>query len=226
MDQTSYIKKLFSYFSGVLLRKYISNYSGNLYIMLENGKKVLNTDQVNYSYNSLHRVFKTAFARSGLKADPIDHTLILGLGGGSILQILREDYNLKTPITIVEIDPVIIEIARREFNIDQYSPIHIIEADAMEYVENNTIQHNLVCIDLFINENVPSEFLNIAFMQKLLSATTISGSIYFNIIVAGKQVKEKLAEIRKFLEQKKGTEISDSYSLELEENNLVLVVKK
>lgn len=226
MNNPRVFKKIFSYFFAVPLQKYTSIYSGNLMVALENGKKVLNTDDVNYSYNSLHRVFKTAFRKSKLTIKKDNKVLILGLGGGSIVQILREDYLLTAPIKLIEIDPIIIQIASLEFGISKYDPLEIVEMDALEYIKINTEVYDLICIDLFINDQVPEKFLSTQFMQKVLNSLQSGGSIYYNIMVPSARFKAMFEEIFSFLQVNKGQEIADVYYLELEQNNKVLIVNK
>ncbi len=226
MAQPSFITKLFSYLLPIQIRKYKSSYSGDLLISIENGQKVLNTASVNYSFNSLHRVFKSAFQRTNLGSLSIHRTLLLGLGGGSILQILRNDHLVKTPIDIVEIDPVIIQIAIDEFDINQYQPIEIIEADAQNYVPSSQNSYSLICVDLFINEHVPSQFLTTSFMDELIQLTQKNGRIYFNIMLSSHSIIEQFNNICEYLNSKKNIDIATINILQMEENNRVLVIEK
>src|SRR5688572_24948220 len=138
LSHPGFVKKIASYFFEIRLRKYLSDFSGEIWVSLEQGRKVLNTPSVNYSFNSLHRVFKQAFRQTKLDTRKIKSTLILGLGGGSIIHILRKNYGLEGEIVAVEIDPVIIEIAKTEFNIDSFNPIHIELADAAQFVDSTS----------------------------------------------------------------------------------------
>ena len=74
------IKHLLSYISPFVTRK-ATMYSGNMKIMLVNGKKVLNTpnDEANYSFGSLHRIMRFALQKSAV--DNEEGILLLGLGG-------------------------------------------------------------------------------------------------------------------------------------------------
>lgn len=226
MAKPSLIVKLLSYLLPIEVRKYKSQYSGDLIISIENGQKVLNTSTVNYSFNSLHRVFRAAFQKTNLGSRQINHTLLLGLGGGSILQILRHDHLITSPIDIVEIDPVIIQIARDEFDISQYQPLEITETDAGNYVQTTRNKYSLVCVDLFINENVPSHFLTASFIDLLLELTEKNGIIYFNIMLSNPNIVEQFNTIYQYLNSKKNVDISQINILHMEENNRVLVVEK
>lgn len=226
MNNPGFFKMVFSYFFPISLEKYHSMYSGNLMVVLENGKKVLNTNDVNYSYNSLHRVFKTAFKKSKLTINKDAKVLILGMGGGSIIQILREDYLLSASIKLIEIDPIIIEIACKEFGIKRFDPLDIVEMDALTFINENTEVYNLICVDIFINDRVPEKFLTVEFIQKIVNSLELGGSIYFNFMIPNDRIKTIFEDIFSFLLVKKDHGISNVFYLDLEENNKVLIVKK
>ncbi len=215
-----------SYFWDIPLKKYESLLSGELTIALVNGRKVLNTQRVNYSYSSLHKVFQAVFKKSHLKNHLPQQVLMLGLGGGSIVEILRRDYGSIAPITVIEIDPVIIDIAKLEFNIDQYKPIDIIQMDAIDYINNSPAIYDMICIDIFINELVPDPFLTNDFVQRLIHILDQGGWIYFNIMISNTGLQSKFDGILEFLRRKKGHEIAEVTFYEIEENNRVLVVRK
>ncbi len=224
MKQPGRLKKILSYLFAIPLKHYNSAYSGRLTVALEQGKKVLNTEEVNYSFNSLHRVFKQAFKKSGLELKVGSKILILGLGGGSIVQILREDYLVTSPIHIVEIDPVIIQIAKTDFEIHQYDPLTVLESDAAEFIESCKEVFDLICMDVFINDKVPEKFLGIELMEKLISILNPDGLLYFNVMVSDKGVRECFESMHQALENKK--EILQLDVISLEENNRVLIVRK
>src|SRR5688572_23515399 len=144
----NFFSRIWSYISPITLKKYQSQYSGSLYISLESGKKALNTSKVNYSFNSLHRVFQKAFGKTALRIPDEAKVLMLGLGAGSIVHIIRKDYCSNASITAVEIDPVIIEIAKTEFGIEKLQPIQLVLADAAIYMNNNREKFDLICVDL------------------------------------------------------------------------------
>jgi spermidine synthase len=226
MQKTSLIKRILSYVFPVPVKKLSSQHSGDLFITVENGRLVLNTATVNYSYHSLHRVFKTAFHQSKLAPHLIQHSLLLGLGGGSIVEILRKDYEIQTPIDAVELDPQIIRIAINDFGISRYEPLQIIEKDAMDYVHHCSVQYDLICVDLFINDVVPSQFLTVDFFEKLLSLTRNQGSIYFNIMLANPQLIQAYNQLYQYLISRTEPAPVHVSVCEIEETNRVLVISK
>ena len=110
-----------------------SLYNGRLRVILINGKKILNSDHANYSFGSLHRIMRFALKKIILKTD--ENILLLGLGGGSVIDIVRNDLHIPNKLVAVDIDPVIIEIARQDFALDSYENTEIICADAYQYIQ-------------------------------------------------------------------------------------------
>ncbi|MBP7168344.1 MAG: spermine synthase, partial [Bacteroidia bacterium] len=98
-----------------MIRKIRSKYSGVLEITYDRGQKVLDSRNTSYSYGNLQRVWDKVLQRIRIK--DVSRTLILGMGAGSSIQLLREKYNYDRKIVAVELDPVIVEIARDEFGI-------------------------------------------------------------------------------------------------------------
>ena len=58
--------------------------------------------------------------------------MILGLGGGTVVQIIRQ-YWPESKITAIEIDPEIIKVGRRYFDLGEIENLKIINADAIKW---------------------------------------------------------------------------------------------
>lgn len=158
-------------------------YSGNMKIMLINGKKILNTpnDEANYSYGSLHRIMRFALQETAFASS--EDILLLGLGAGSVIALLRDEFHLTNTIRAVDIDPVIIEIAREDFALDTYTNTEIICQDAYDFVQETSKQHGLIIVDLFINNKVPEKFYDATFWQNIDRILTMNGQIIFNTMM-------------------------------------------
>ncbi|WP_299438391.1 spermidine synthase [uncultured Aquimarina sp.] len=163
-----------------------SEINGTLKITWIHGKKVLNSETANYSYGSLQRVLD--YALSNIYFDSKANILLLGMGGGSVIDTLINRYNHRGSITAVEIDPVVIELAEKEFDIKENKDLIIISEDAMDYVANCQKTYDLIIIDLFIDLKVPSKFYKILFWDQLIKLIKPKGNVLFN---AGVNLKER-----------------------------------
>lgn len=161
-----------------ITKKVESSINGILEITWFNGKKYLNTKNANYSYGSLQKILKTGLQKINLSK--CRNILLLGLGGGSVIETLLNDFKYKDHITALDIDPVIIEISKKEFNISETENLKIICADAISYMKNNSEVFDLIIIDIFIDTEVPSPFYKSSFWNQIVKANSSKGSILFN----------------------------------------------
>ena len=160
----------------------MSDFNGTLKITLSKGHKVLDSANANYSYGSLQRILKFALRRVHLPE--VRNVLLLGLGGGSVVATLREDFAFSSPITAVELDPVVIRLAEEEFGIVATDTLRIVCADALDFVRTDTGQYDLIIVDLFIDTTVPASFLAAPFWLAVHQRTAPGGQVLFNTIAA------------------------------------------
>ncbi|MBF9221042.1 spermidine synthase [Hymenobacter ruricola] len=172
-------QKFLSYFFP-FTRKITSEFSGELEITVSNGRKVLDSLNANYSYGSLQRILKFGLAQVSLPG--LGRVLLLGLGGGSAVATLRLDFGFKGHITAVDIDPVVISIARDEFGIIEAENLQIVCADAFTFVKTHPARFDLIIVDLFIDNQVPAKFLAADFWQDTCRLLRPAGHLIFNTI--------------------------------------------
>jgi spermidine synthase len=182
-----------------ITRKVKSEYSGTLEITWHNGKKHLNTKNANYSYGSLQAILK--FGLQKIDLNHINSILLLGLGGGSVIETLRQDFNYQKQITAVDIDPIIIEIAKTEYQLENNSITSIICEDAFQFIEKNTTLFDLIIIDVFIDTKVPEPFLELSFWKHVAHSKSTNGIILFNASLEDKK-SNQLKSVIEFLKTK------------------------
>lgn len=187
--------KLLSYLYPIT-KKIQSEFSGTLEITWYNGKKHLNTKNANYSYGSLQRILK--FGLEHIDLNKVNSVLLLGLGGGSVVETLRKDFSYSKQITAIDIDQTVIEIAKNEFGLKEDGHLKIICEDALVFMQLNSTQFDLIIIDLFIDIAVPKAFLEIPFWKDILKALSTNGAILFNASL-DKTKSSALNEVIEFL---------------------------
>ncbi|RMG21039.1 MAG: hypothetical protein D6729_01685 [Deltaproteobacteria bacterium] len=79
---------------------------------------------------------------------PCRSVLLLGLGGGAAVQLIRRHLRSET-MTAVEIDPLAIEVARRFFGVGGRD-VEIVRADARRWLARCRRRFDLVIDDLFV----------------------------------------------------------------------------
>lgn len=152
-----------------------------------NGKKVLDSQNPNYPYGSLQKLL--SYGLSQLDISVNSEILLLGLGGGSIIQTLRNTFDHHGKITAVEIDEVVIEIAKNEFNITGNHNLEINCEDAFFYVDHCVLQFEIIIINIFIDNQVPEQFYESQFWKNLIPLLKPDGQVVFN---AGINLKKNI----------------------------------
>lgn len=110
----------------------------------------------------------------------VDRVLMLGYGGGSVTEYFRH-YHKNLDVDGVEIDPVVIEMAKRYFLVkpDQNNRIHI--QDAREFVNQTKKKYDLVFTDAFGGGFVPKHLVTIEFFKEIKSILSDDGCIVTNL---------------------------------------------
>jgi len=190
-ERKHWVYKAVSYLWDFPVEKATSEISGQLQVRMVNGTRVLDSRNANYSYGSLHRLFRKAFHHLDFsELSPSSGILLLGLGAGSVDSILRNEYGIQVPITAVDIDPVIIRLATQYFGIRQYDDLHIICQDASVYLKEENGSFGLIIVDLFVDNDVPEPFITPGFLSGCRDKMTKDGIMLFNFIVHTKKQQE------------------------------------
>lgn len=155
---------------------------GTLEIRWEYGRKVLNAEQSNQSFGSLHTVMQHAFKHLELDRKAPKNVLLLGLGAGSVVHILRKEYGLKAPITAVEIDPAMIHLARTEFQLDSHADLKLIIGDAVVQLHAIRERFDLVVVDLFADLDMAHGVDTSGFAHALRDRCAEDGVLCFNAL--------------------------------------------
>lgn len=147
-------------------------------IGFENGYKVLNSQNANYSYGSLHQIMQKGIFES-LKLIKPEKILLLGLGAGSAVDILNKKCHWPIEIIAVEFDADIIRLAKDEFDITRFNNLEITEADAFEWIKGNPeLQYDLIIDDIFVDDRVPYACLEHDYLSDITKHLKENG-IYF-----------------------------------------------
>ncbi len=196
------LKKYLSYL-WPFTRAYNSAISGKLEVSWINGKKHLNSPNANYSYGKLQEVL--VFGLKKINPAPNASVLILGLGGGSIIQTLKLHHKHTGTITGIELDEAVIDISKREYQLDAIENVTIVQANAAGYIKSCTTLFDLIVIDLFVDDTVPEFCFSSAFWEDIARLTAPSGQVLFNAGMNEKQdesLRSLLSEIEKAFKTK------------------------
>lgn len=116
-----------------------------------------------------------------------EKVLIVGLGGGAMIHFLKQ-YDPKVKVDVVEIDPVIVNIAEKYFGIRGGGNVNIITTDGFEYLKNTETRYDVVYMDAFLkpsrdtdNTGVPLRLKTLRFYKEIQKKLTPNGLVAFNL---------------------------------------------
>lgn len=111
----------------------------------------------------------------------ISSCLILGVAGGTSVGILQ---NLFPGIKIlgIELDSVMITVAKQYFSLKENKQIQILKKDAITFIHRYKKQQKFDCIivDLYIKELNPAKARTKVFLKKIKQRTAANGVVIYN----------------------------------------------
>jgi spermidine synthase len=217
-------QKIFSYIIPITLYKKTSEINESLEITWNNGKLVLDSKNANLSYGNLQKVLRFGLQKTGYQTIAnFQNILVLGVAGASVIDTIVNEIKYKNKITGVEIDPEIIKIATDYFKLNTYKNLEIVIDDAQNYIAKTTQNFNLIIIDVFEDNLMPSFLFETTFIANYLSLLSKNGIVLFNTIVTNKNQLNLNNNFEKLL-QSKGLEVQRFNNLYGE--NEIFIAKK
>lgn len=183
-----------SVFDGIQIPKVIfetqSKYNGNIQVVQVGSTRKVKADKfeqsVNHTSENAKRLFWGRAAEIIKDEEPtLKNILLLGLGGGTVAHLISESFN-QPEIVSVEIDPIMVEVARNYFDLDKIPNHRVIVDDALRVVvEPETYglapgYFQAVFVDLFVGEKYPDLGSSGNFISAVKRMATSGGLVVFN----------------------------------------------
>ncbi len=172
-------KKILSYL-GIPYEVYRikSKYNGNITVVSIFGQNSISVGSLTQTGPIVEGLWKTAVKRIRHQESDIKKILVLGVGGGSIIKVLRNKYP-KAAITGIEIDKEMVNIGRKYFNLNIYNA-NIKIQDAFTFVKIDKVKYDLIFIDLLIGRDSPKKLSSEEFFQNCKKLLNKKGTIIIN----------------------------------------------
>ena len=167
-----------------------SEINPHLYVSLKRGRYQLSTANAVYSFADLYTNFRIAFEKIKLDQRTIQDVLVLGFGLGSIPYLLEKTFKKKYRYTAVEIDENVLYLANKYVLGDLSSPISIMPTDAAIFVSYCQEQFDLICMDVFLDDEIPTYFESEDYLIQLKNLLTQDGLLLFNKLALTEKDKE------------------------------------
>ncbi|WP_245883901.1 spermidine synthase [Vibrio albus] len=125
----------------------------------------------------------TRMSLSGLLINPDpEKILVVGLGGGSIPQVLSELYP-GAQIDIVELDPAVAKVAYDYFHFKETDTMTVTIADARVFIKRAGIQghhYDYILLDAFNGDYIPEHLMTQEFLEETRQILTDNGVLIAN----------------------------------------------
>lgn len=189
------LKKIASYFWDIPIEYTGSDLNPMLEVVWSNGKKMLHSTNANYSFGSLHNVFEQACKYVVEEIFEASSILILGFGGGSILDILDKHYAYKGNVTGIDYDAKVLELFHKHFASSIGISPQLHTADAETYLKNSTEVYDVIFVDLFQDLQTDSLLLNPNFPAMLHHHLSSQGVVLLNTILPSSKDKSSQLDL-------------------------------
>lgn len=133
--------------------------------------------------------FETSFRYPGyfhlalaLKPDA-KRVLVVGLGGGSAVKRMWRDYP-DMRIDVVEIDPVVIDVAYRYFALPRDPRIRVFEEDGRRFLQRTDETYDVIIMDAYYADALPFHLTTEEFFEEVDARLSPGGVVAYNIIAS------------------------------------------
>jgi len=139
----------------------------------------------------VHRECPYYFHLAFIFKPDIKKVLFIGGGGLSAPKKFLKEYS-DIEIDVVEIDPEVIDVAKKFFNVTDDSRLNIINDDGRTFLKNSNKTYDLIVLDAYSGSYVPFHLMTLEFFNLVKQHLTLDGVVVSNLITA---LKGELSDI-------------------------------
>ncbi len=180
MSKTPFYMRLLSHLIEVPVAEYHSQYNSKLNVILHRGRYKLVTHGAIYSFSDLYSNFRKTFERLDWDQHQFKSCLILGLGLGSIPDMLVTRFKKKIHFTAVEIDEKVTELAMEYVLRPKEIPVQVFTADAASFLEWHHGKYDMICSDVFIGDKIPKQLETVEALMSMKHMLKAHGLLLYN----------------------------------------------
>jgi spermidine synthase len=118
---------------------------------------------------------RAAFAALAFK-DEFSDVLFIGMGGGSMVNFLRKHYP-KVNIEVVEIDPVVVKVAKEFFEFKTDPRMRVSVEDGRMYLRRTGKKYDFIFLDAYNSDTVPFHLTTREFFELVRSRLKPGGAV-------------------------------------------------
>ena len=132
-----------------------SPHNAELKVVLHHGRYKLLTNGAIYSFGDLYSNFRKSFEQFDWAHHSIKSCLVLGLGLGSIPDMLTTRFKKDIRFTAVEIDEVVTRLAYDYVLNPKKIRVEIFTADSASFLGWHKGRYDMICADVFVGDAIP-----------------------------------------------------------------------
>lgn len=122
--------------------------------------------------------------------------LLVGLGGGSYARFLRSRFP-KAVIEVIEIDPIVIQLAREHFGVREDRRLRVFSEDAGHFVADAAAdpdwRYDLVFIDAYHGQKIPAPLARQSFFRAAAEIVSPGGVVVANLGLPERWQEDRVA---------------------------------
>lgn len=201
MKLKSFFRKFF--LGGALVEKVNSPINGEVFIFEDFFGRWMRIGGVSQSGGLVVEIWKKAVGEILRYKDiKILSVLILGLGCGNVARLVSEKWS-GTKIVGIEIDPVVVEVGKKYFDLDRIENLEIVVGDAIQELKipsfvplggtsagRQNSKFNLILVDLYLGKQFPKEAEGKEFLENIKKQLKKDGILVFNRFYWGEYRKQ------------------------------------
>jgi predicted membrane-bound spermidine synthase len=135
--------------------------------------------------DDLPMLYPRAMSIAAIYPQDIKRVLVLGLGAGSIPVYLNR-FLPDATIDGVELDPGVIDVAKKYFGLRETNSFHLIESDARVFLNRHARPYDLIMVDAFTGSYIPFHLMTKEFYQLVHDRLAPHGVAALNIVPSEK----------------------------------------
>ena len=145
--------------------------------------------------DDLPMLYARAASIATMYPQDVKRVLILGLGGGAISTYLGR-FLPNAIIDTVELDPGVIDVAKKYFGIRETNRVRFLENDGRVFLNRNKELYDLIVVDAFTGSYIPFHLMTKEFYRLVRERLAPGGVAAFNILPGTKLYDSSLVTFK------------------------------
>ena len=148
----------------------------------------------------------------------VKRVLVLGLGGGAVPLYLAH-FLPDATVDSVEVDPGVIEAAKKYFGLRETERFHLIEGDGRIYLNRHSEKYDIIVLDAFSGSYIPFHMMTKEFYQLVREHLAPQGVVAINILPSVKVYDSNVRTLKLVFDN---LDFFDSGDKTVEESNVIV----